>query len=163
MRTSFTLLLSFLFLSVFPQSADESEVMKVVNQVFDAMRTSDSTLLKDAFIESPTTYTVFKNPQGETQFRIGEFQKFKDAVGSEKTDVWNEPIWNEKVEIDGPLASVWVDYAFYVNDKFSHCGVDAFHLVNVDGQWKIFHLVDTRRRADCDVPDKVKEKYEGDK
>ncbi len=117
-------------------------------------------MLKDAFVESPTTYTVFKNQEDKTQFRTGDFQKFIDAVGSEKTDVWNEPIWNEKIEIDGPLAQVWVDYAFYITNKFSHCGVDAFHLIKMGGKWKIFHLVDTRRRADCDVPDEIKAKFE---
>lgn len=60
------------------------------------------------------------------------------------------------MEIDGPLASVWVVYAFYVDDPFSHCGVDAFHLVKLEDSWKIFHLVDTRRKADCEVPDDVK-------
>jgi len=86
----------------------------------------------------------------------GNFQKFIDAVGQPKEQVWNEPIWNEKVEIDGNLASVWVDYAFYVDDQFSHCGVDAFHLIKqVDG-WKIFHLVDTRRKTDCEVPEDIR-------
>jgi len=147
-------------LLVFSQENEKEEILKVVNQVFEAMRTSDSTLLKDAFTESPTTYTVFKNKEGVTQLRSGDFQSFISAVGKPKEDVWNEPIWNEKIEIDGPLASVWVDYAFYVNNDFSHCGVDAFHLVKMEGKWKIFHLVDTRRRADCDVPEEVKAQFE---
>lgn len=162
MRTYFTILLSFLFITVFGQNDEKAEVLKVVNQVFEAMRTNDSTLLKDAFVETPTTYTIFADQNGETQFRTGQFQKFIDAVGQPKEDVWNEPIWNEVVEIDGQLASAWVEYAFYLNDKFLHCGVDAFHLVKLHGKWRIFHLVDTRRRADCDVPDEVKKKYEGD-
>jgi hypothetical protein len=163
MRSFFTVLLTTLLLSVFAQNDEKAEVLKVVNQVFEAMRTSDSTLLKDAFVESPTTYTIFTDGNtGETRFRTGEFQKFIDAVGQPKEDVWNEPIWNEKVEIDGKLASAWVEYAFYLNDKFLHCGVDAFHLVKSKGKWKIFHLVDTRRRASCEVPEEVKKKLEGE-
>lgn len=160
MRSFFCLLLVCV---VFKLSAQDQkgEIMKVVHRVFEAMRTSDSLMLKDAFVENPATYTVFKNKAGETQFRTDDFQRFIDAVGQPKTDVWNEPIWNEKVEIDGPLAQVWVDYAFYLNDQFSHCGVDAFHMIEKDGQWKIFHLVDTRRRADCEVPEEVRKKYEG--
>lgn len=130
--------------------------MKVVDQVFEAMRTNDSTLLKQCFVEKPNTFTVFTNQEGKTMFVSDDFQKFITAIGQPKEQTWNEPIWNEKVEIDVPLAQVWVDYAFYVDDQFSHCGVDAFHLVKLQGAWKIFHLVDTRRRSNCEVPNEVK-------
>lgn len=161
MRRLASILALIVVIQLSAQNAEKEAVMKVVKQVFTAMKTNDADLLKDAFVESPATYTVFNTPQGETKFQSGDFQKFVDAVGMEKTDVWNEPIWDEKVEIDEPLAQVWVDYAFYINDKFSHCGVDAFHLVKQDGKWRIFHLVDTRRRASCEVPDEVKKEYGG--
>jgi len=154
----FLILLSPLTLCA--QSNEKAEIIAVVNQVFEAMRTNDSTMLKGAFIEIPSTYTVFRDKKGVTQFRADDFQNFVNAVGKPKADVWNEPIWNEKIEIDEALASVWVDYAFYLNDKFLHCGVDAFHLVKLDAEWKIFHLVDTRRRADCDVPKAVSAQFE---
>lgn len=149
----FLLLLLF---SVNAQDTDKANIMKVVNQVFEAMRTNDSSLLKQCFVDKPNTFTVYKDQEAKVNLATGDFQRFIDAVGKPKEQVWNEPIWNEKVEIDGPLASVWVDYAFYVDDQFSHCGVDAFHLTKLDGKWKIFHLVDTRRKADCEVPDEVK-------
>ncbi len=156
MRVFLTLLITTFHLLSYAQSDEKSEIMNVVNNVFDAMRTSDSTLLKSCFVEKPNTYTIFRNKEGETRFVTDDFQRFIDAVGKPKEDVWNEPIWNEKVQIDGDLASVWVDYAFYLNDQFSHCGVDAFHLVRLDGSWKIFHLTDTRRRSNCEVPDDIK-------
>lgn len=135
---------------------EEAEIMKVINQVFEAMRTNDSTMLKKSFTESPNTFTAFINQEGESILTTGDFKRFVNAVGQPKEQVWNEPIWNENVKIDGNLASVWVDYAFYVDDQFSHCGVDAFHLIKQEGTWKIFHLVDTRRRADCVIPDNIK-------
>ncbi|WP_424963543.1 nuclear transport factor 2 family protein [Ekhidna sp.] len=140
----------------FAQSDEKSEIMKVVNRVFEAMRTNDSTMLKQSFTENPNTFTAFINKEGKSQLVTDNFQRFIDAIGQPKDQVWNEPIWNEKVEIDGNLASVWVDYAFYVDDQFSHCGVDAFHLIKREGGWKIFHLVDTRRRLNCEVPDEFK-------
>lgn len=156
MKKLFTLILLAQVIPGHAQSNDKDEIMKVVNQVFEAMRTNDSTLLKDCFVESPNTFTIFKNKEGVTRFVTDDFQRFIDAIGKPKEEIWNEPIWNEKVEIDGPLASVWVDYAFFINDQFSHCGVDAFHLVKQEKDWKIFHLVDTRRRSDCEVPDEIK-------
>ena len=145
---------------LFAQESKEQSVMQVVNRVFEAMRTNDSTMLKSCFTENATTYTLFRDQEGVAQLREGSLQKFAEAVGKPKTDVWNEPIWNEKVNIDGPLATVWVDYAFYLNDQFLHCGVDAFQLVDTQQGWKIFHLADTRRKSDCEVPKEVKNSFE---
>ncbi len=159
MRRFLSLLVIVFCVQAQAQTDEKAEILKVVNQVFEAMRTSDSTLLKEAFVEKPATYTIFNTKTSETRFIVDDFRNFINAVGKPKEDVWNEPIWAEKVEIDGPMASVWVEYAFYVNDKFSHCGVDAFQLVKLDGKWKIFHLADTRRRASCVVPEDVQREY----
>lgn len=147
-------LCTFCFLA-FSQK-EEDNVMKVVNQVFEAMRTNDSTLLKQSFVQSPNMFTSSSNQDGKSILTEGNFQRFVDAIGSPKDQVFNEPIWNEKIQIDGNFAAVWVDYAFYLDDQFSHCGVDAFHLVKLDDQWKIFHLIDTRRKTPCDIPDEIK-------
>ena len=130
--------------------------METIHTVFEAMRTNDSTRLKSCFVQDPNTFTIYENQEGKTDLVTGDFKRFLAAVGKPKKQLWNEPIWNEKVEIDGHLASVWVDYAFYVDDTFSHCGVDAFHLIKREGSWKIFHLVDTRRKIGCEVPDHLK-------
>lgn len=159
MKRTLLALLILLPFSLLAQSEEKDEILKVVNSVFEAMRTSDSSMLKQAFIKDPVTNTVFTDKEGVVQFRVGNFQHFADAMGTSKDDVWNEPIWNERVEIDGALATVWVDYAFYLNNDFIHCGVDALDLVKKDGEWKIFHLVDTRRKADCKVPKKVQKLF----
>jgi len=152
MKKILTPVLILISISVLSQSNDRIQVLNVVNRVFEAMRTSDSTLLKSSFVENPNTFTAFIDQEGKSQLITGDFQRFINAVGQPKEQIWNEPIWNEKIDIDGNIASVWVDYAFYVDDNFSHCGVDAFHLIKQDGDWKIFHLVDTRRKVGCDVP-----------
>ena len=152
-------LLSLLLLSCLEgvgQADEKPEIMKTIHNVFEAMRTNDSTLLKTCFTEAPNTFTIYKSKEGETKFVKDNFQRFVEAVGKPKDQIWNEPIWDEKVEIDGNLASVWVDYAFFIDDQFSHCGVDAFHLIKIDTTWKIFHLVDTRRRERCIVPEEFK-------
>lgn len=62
--------------------------------------------------------------------------------------------------MDGDFAQVWAKYAFYLGRQFSHCGVDAFHLVrNAQDEWKIFHLADTRQKEGCVIPKEVAERY----
>ncbi len=60
-----------------------------------------------------------------------------------------ERIKSYDLKVDGPMAQVWTPYEFYVNGKFSHCGVNAFQLGKVKGRWKILYLIDTRRKTDC--------------
>ena len=58
-------------------------------------------------------------------------------------------IWDPEVRIDGDLAQVWAYYTFHRNGAFSHCGVDAFMLLKVGGEWKITQLADSRRTTGC--------------
>jgi hypothetical protein len=159
MRSTYFLLIPLLVQTGFGQSPERNEILNTVNLVFEAMRTNDSTLLKTAFTPDVRMFTVYMDKQGKVQKREDGLASFAKAVGTPKKEVWNEPIWNERVEIDGPLASVWVEYAFYVDKQFSHCGVDAFHLMKTSEGWKIFHLVDTRRKDDCLVPKEIQEKF----
>ena len=137
----------------------EEEVMAVVNSVFEGMAINYGHMITDAFTEDAQTFTVFTDESGIAKKQEGSVVKFAEAVSKEKEVGGSEPIWNEKVNIDGPLASVWVDYAFYLGDEFHHCGVDAFHMINTPQGWKIFHLVDTRRVEDCQVPSEISDQY----
>jgi hypothetical protein len=55
-----------------------------------------------------------------------------------------ERMWDPVVRIDGDLAELWAPYDFYVGERFSHCGVDAVHLVRHEGRWKIAVISYTR-------------------
>lgn len=158
MKRILILLFGLIALSASAQNDEKDEVMATVNNVFEAMRTNDSTLLRSCFIPDARAYTLIPSSD-PFPMREGSIDKFIEAVGKPKSDVWNEPIWNEKVHIDGVLATVWVDYAFYLNDKLLHCGVDAFQLVKTGDGWKIFVLADTRRMSDCEIPEEVRKKF----
>jgi hypothetical protein len=51
--------------------------------------------------------------------------------------------------IDAGVAAVWTPYEFYYEGKFSHCGVDSWQMMKVQGEWKITQLTDTRRKTNC--------------
>ena len=48
-----------------------------------------------------------------------------------------ERIWNPEVRVHGPIATLWAPYDFWIEGKFSHCGIDAFDLIKTDKGWKI--------------------------
>jgi hypothetical protein len=64
----------------------------------------------------------------------------------------DEKVFTPIVQIDGDLASVWTFYTLHIGEQFSHCGIDAFMLLRVAGQWKIVSLADTRRQENCEPP-----------
>jgi len=63
--------------------------------------------------------------------------------------VLDEKILEYQIKIDGQMASVWTPYEFYVNDTFSHCGVNSFQLIKTPEGWKITYIIDTRRKEGC--------------
>ncbi len=129
----------------------EKEVMEVVFRLFEGMRQGDSSMVSSVFTDDVRMYTVF-GPDKDNKFNIDNVDGFLKAVGTPHETVWDEPIWDYTVQIDGNLAHVWTKYAFYAGDKFSHCGVDDFQFVRTSEGWKAFSLADTRQYTDCDLP-----------
>lgn len=124
-----------------------AEVLAAVQTVFDAMRTHDSTALREVFEPGARLVTVGRR-NGEARVRTAPVDDFVRAVGS-ATIPWNESIRDPEVRIDGDLATVWGYYEFFAGDTFSHCGYDAFHLARIGGRWKIVALADTQRTEGC--------------
>ena len=129
------------------QTATDS-VKQTVNNLFTAMRTSDTTLLRSAFSNGAILQTI-TNASGQTKVRTDQVDAFIQSVGKPHADVYDERIVFERIDVDGDLASVWTPYKFYIGTNFSHCGVNSFQLVRLQGIWKIQYLIDTRRKEPC--------------
>ncbi|MCC6930079.1 MAG: nuclear transport factor 2 family protein [Gemmatimonadaceae bacterium] len=134
-----------------PDPATKGEVMAVVKRMFDGMRAADSSMVRSTFHTQLRMVTVAKGRDGQLRFTVESSPEgFLKSVGTPRPAKLDERIFNERVEIDGALASVWVDYNLYLGDKFVHCGIDHFLLARGDdGAWKIFSLADTRRTEGC--------------
>lgn len=137
----------------------EEDVMQPIRSLFLAMETNDSTLAESVFYSNASLSTVIKDDDGNVKLRTSSTDKLVSAFGMPKENNWSEPIWNEQIKIDGELAQVWVEYAFYLGNEFSHCGADAFQLIKVDDNWKIFQLADSRRKTNCVIPEKISSRY----
>lgn len=152
MRQFLILLTAILFVIPFAahsQTAEDS-VKAVINKLFEGMKLSDTVLLKQAFSDSAMLQTIVQRREGQTLVRTDKVSGFISAVGSMPKDSADERIIFESIKIDGPLASVWTPYRFYYAGKFSHCGVNSFQLVRINGIWRIQYLIDTRRRTGCE-------------
>jgi hypothetical protein len=131
------------------QSADDSE-KAAVNQLFTAMKNADSALIVSSFADSAILQSIANNKEGKVEVKSEPVTEFASLIGKLKKDDADERIRFDVIKIDGPLAIVWAPYKFYYKGKFSHCGVDSFQLLRVNGKWKIQYLIDTRRKESCE-------------
>ena len=140
--------------SVFAQSSqDEAAVKITIKLMFDGMRKSDSTQIKNAFLPGATLQSIAKNKEGEVSVRTDDIPKFAGSIAKYPAFSLDERLASIEVKIDGELATAWTPYVFYRNETKSHCGVNAFTLVKVNGNWKIQNIIDTRRKENCpDLP-----------
>jgi hypothetical protein len=132
------------------QASPEQDVMAVVHRLFDGMRAGDSAMARSAFDAMAELVSV-SPPDSSGFHHVSEtpIDRFLAAIGTPHPDVWDERIFDAEVRVDGGLASVWTKYAFYRGEIFNHCGVDVFELALRPDGWKIIHVADTRRTANC--------------
>ena len=151
MKRILILLTAVMFISTFikAQSAEDS-VKAVVNQLFAAMKGANAAMLKETLADSAVLQTIRRKQDGTFFVQDEKVSDFVEQIGKAKKDSLDERITFETVKIDGPLAIAWTPYKFYYAGNFSHCGVNSFQLVRINGRWKIQFLIDTRRKQGCD-------------
>jgi hypothetical protein len=124
----------------------DADIRKVIITLFDGMRNADSAAVAGVFSSDCTMQTIATDKAGKALVKTEQVSRFVSSIAKQKPGVIDEQIVFETIKIDGPLAIVWTPYRFIYNGNFSHSGVNMFCLVNLDGQWKIQYLIDTRRK-----------------
>lgn len=125
-------------------------VKAAVKLLFDGMLNADGSKIQSAFTDSAILQTIGRVNGGSETVKNESVKEFVAAISKMPKGAADERIQFETIKIDGPLAAVWTPYKFYYNGQFSHCGVDSYQLVRLNGQWKIQYLIDTRRKAPCE-------------
>lgn len=129
---------------------DVTQIKKNISTMFEGMATFDTALIRSVFDDNLMLKTITTERNGKTNVRNQSAQHFLNSVGFKKENTkYDERITSMDIKIDKDMAMVWAPYRFYLNDAFSHCGVNLFALAKLDGMWKIISITDTRRKSDC--------------
>jgi hypothetical protein len=108
---------------------EDEPVLQVVEAALQAITDEDMVALTDLMLDGAVVWSVTddgvvpRTRAEEREMRIAE-----DFV---------ERGFDPEVRRTGNLATVWIPYDFHVNGAWSHCGVDTFTLVRVEGTWRI--------------------------
>ncbi|MBN3580854.1 nuclear transport factor 2 family protein [Algoriphagus aestuarii] len=132
------------------QAQTEEEAVKaVINSLFDGMRAKNAAQISNAFSSDAIMQTIQDKPEG-TMIGNNSVQDFAKSIGSVPAETMlDERLTDYVIQVDANMATAWTPYQFFVNDKFSHCGVNSFQLVKINGTWKIVYIIDTRRKDAC--------------
>jgi len=136
-----TIFTSIFILNSYAQ--DTTGIKKVIQNMFIAMKNSDTVLLKSCFSTNAVIQTILSSPAGAV-VKESSVQSFLNSVGKQPVGALDERIVFDKILINKELASVWTPYQLYVKEKYIHQGVDSFQVVRTKEGWKIQYLIDTR-------------------
>ena len=126
--------------------AQEKTPKAIVDDFFTAFHAKDTLALRELCHPEIVLRTVANTKEGN-KLKDDKFDEFLNSIATIPANLKIfEKLIDYKVDIDGNLAHVWTPYEFYVNDKLSHIGANAFTLYNDNGKWQIIHLIDTRRK-----------------
>lgn len=128
-------------------AASVDSLRTVVNLVLQAINTRDSALLRRLTLPS-TTVLSMRGLYDSAVLRSRSREEFIEAVGGAERRVL-ERIWQPVYDRSDALAVVRAPYDFWVDGRFSHCGIDRFTLVRAAGEWKLAQLSYNVRTRDC--------------
>ncbi|MDP5120094.1 MAG: hypothetical protein NWQ46_00755 [Spirosomaceae bacterium] len=125
----------------FGQLSGETEIKSTIDQLFDGIRANDSLLIQPIVHQTCTLQTIQNNKDGNVIISKTEMAAFIKSVGTKRAGVQlDERLSGYDIKIDGDMATVWTPYSFFVNNNFSHCGVNAFTLIRQNDSWKILSI-----------------------
>lgn len=140
------IILVALILLPFYSNAQKVAVENAVKSFFTAFHAKDTLALRTSLHPKVQMQSIMESPKRTrlVEEKVGDFLK---SIASIPADLkFEERILSYVVEVDGAMAHAWTPYEFYINGVKSHSGVNAFTFFLDNGQWKIIHLMDTRRK-----------------
>ncbi|MET7029366.1 nuclear transport factor 2 family protein [Sediminicola luteus] len=132
------------------QSSEENAVRQTIETFFKGFHQQDSLLLKSVVSDQVIIQTI-ANKVDSTYVQSEDYNDFvSHIIGIPTTTKFQEKLLSFNIQIDGAMAHAWTPYEFWLNDTFSHCGVNSFQLFKDSDSWKIIYIIDTRHKQGCD-------------
>jgi len=128
--------------------ADKRAVLVTVDQLFGALASKDRAALLGAVVPEGRATSAGADPAGRASVTSVDWTTFADRLAG-MTDRLSERLIDPHVHVEGDIAMIWSRYEFERNGAFSHCGIDHFDLVRIEGRWRVLNLTWTRQTEGC--------------
>ncbi|HEY9183805.1 MAG TPA: nuclear transport factor 2 family protein [Salegentibacter sp.] len=136
--------------SVWSQNADKKDLRTYIETFFEAFHLQDTVKLRSFAHPDIVLQSISVSEEGVSKLTTDSYSGFLKGISSiPETTNFEEELLDFEISVYGKMAHVSTPYSFYLDGEFSHCGVNSFQLMQVEDQWKIIYLVDTRKKTGC--------------
>jgi serine/threonine protein kinase len=112
---------------------EEAAVLAAIDGFFESMAARDTATFAALQTPDGMTYAQRLDEGQWVLLRRSNQQLIK--AHEEGIAAVAETYWEPTVMIRGPLAVVWAPYEFRRDGEVSHCGIDVFNMLKIDGRW----------------------------
>jgi len=131
-------------------ASERDAVLAVTDALFDAVTSRDPDDWRAVLAEDGISTVLRQDASDEAAApRIipnAELIASIQPVEGRHRERWTSP---PEVTISGETAAVWGPFDFWIDDRFSHCGVNMIDLEKRGGDWIIVNLSWTHITEDC--------------
>lgn len=114
---------------------DRGQVLAAVDAFMEAIRSGDRAAF-DRVLHPDGIAFVYGYVEGRHGLRLRSNKQTVEGIAG-STSRFVERYWKPKVRVHRDIAHFWAPYSFDIDGKRSHCGVDSFSLVRVNGKWMV--------------------------
>lgn len=118
------------------QPGEEAAVLAAMDRYLTAISASDLKTQDEMQMPDSMTWRARATEGGTVEVKPRPASYWTDPANNDGTKL-RERYWSPTVLIRGSIAVVWAPYEFWRDGKTSHCGVDVFDFVKVDGTWRV--------------------------
>jgi hypothetical protein len=130
------------------QPGEEAAVLEALDRYVTAI--SETDLEAQAAMQTPDGMTYQWRPaEGGGMHITARPNSYWTDPSRDDGRVYRERYWSPTVMIRGGIAVVWAPYEFWIDGEISHCGVDVFDFVKIDGEWHVSNAMWTVEPEAC--------------
>jgi hypothetical protein len=129
---------------------NQAGALAAVDQVFEGMRTANAAMVREVFA-ADARFAILDSRESPASIRSQSVEGWLNGIDGSGGS-WNEQVYDVQARVDGPMASVWAPYTFYLDGEISHCGINSIELLYDAEGWKVTQISDTRRQEGCPDP-----------
>lgn len=136
-------------LPAFSQGRESDAIKKVINTLFDSMRSGDTLSMRSTFADGMVMQVLQQRKGKSDTLIMADVNDFVKKIGEPHADTYDERAVFDSFNVNNNIATVWAPYKFYLGKKLSHCGIDIFQLMKTREGWKIVSIYYDVRTGNC--------------
>jgi hypothetical protein len=131
------------------RSDDEAAVLAAMDTMMLAISANDLQAMAKLQTADGMTYRARAVGNGEMDI-VGQPNAYWIDPARNDGHTYRERYWSPTVLVRGSIAVVWAPYEFWIDGETSHCGIDVFNFVRIDGAWTVSNSMWTVEPNACD-------------